>query len=66
MGLKLAASFLLALVNPLAALIPLVDSGNADEAERLAARCQGVMQRGKANPATTMHVSSPQHSSSQT
>jgi len=53
MGLKLATSFLLALVNPLAALIPLVDSGDAGEAKRTAALCQGVMQRGRAKPAAT-------------
>lgn len=53
MGLKLAASFLLALVNPLAAFIPLSDSGDADEAKRAAALCQGVMQRGQAKPAAT-------------
>ena len=42
---KLAASFALALLNPLAALLPLIDMGSAEEAGRGAAGCQGLMQR---------------------
>lgn len=45
---KVAASLLLALLNPLAALIPLIDTGNADRAERHAAGCRSLMQRSAA------------------
>jgi AsmA family protein len=48
LGLKLAGAFLLGLINPLAALIPLVDPGDADAAKRGAAGCQSLMQRGAA------------------
>ena len=41
----LATAFLLALVNPLAALIPLIDRGDADEAKVGAAGCQALTQR---------------------
>ena len=44
-GAKLAASFLLGLLNPLAALIPLFDAGSAEEAGRGAAGCRGLIQR---------------------
>ncbi len=44
MGLKLASSVLLALINPLGALIPLVDPGDADAAQRGAAGCRALMQ----------------------
>jgi hypothetical protein len=45
MGLKLATSFLLALANPLAALIPLIDPRDADDARCGASGCMGSMQR---------------------
>ena len=49
MGRKLAAAFLLALVNPLAALIPLIDTGDAQAAAAAAARgtagCRSLAQR---------------------
>lgn len=48
LGLKLAGALLLGLINPLAALIPLVDPGDADAAKRGAAGCQGLMQRSTA------------------
>ena len=48
LGLKLAGAFLLGLVNPLAALIPLIDPGDPDAAKRGAAGCQSLMQRGSA------------------
>lgn len=48
LGRKVAASLLLALLNPLAALIPLIDLGDADAAERGAADCRTLMQRGSA------------------
>ena len=44
-GGKLAASVLLGLINPLAALLPLIDLGNAEEAGRGATGCQGLAQR---------------------
>jgi len=44
-GGKLASSLLLGLLNPLAALLPLIDLGNAEEAGRGATGCQGLMQR---------------------
>lgn len=45
-GAKVAAAALLALINPLAALIPLVDPGDTDEAERIAAGCLVLVKRG--------------------
>ena len=48
LGLKLAGAFLLGLINPLAALIPLIDPGDADAARRGASGCQSLMQRGTA------------------
>ena len=52
MGVKLASSVLLALVNPLGALIPLLDPGDADAAQRGASGCKAVMQKmgGKRPP----------------
>ena len=50
-GLKLAASVLLAIVNPLAAVIPLLDSGDTKEAKKRAASCSSLMQKVK--PAAT-------------
>ena len=46
LGGKVAASLLLALLNPLAALIPLIDTGDSDTAARHAASCRSLMQRG--------------------
>ena len=48
LGLKLAGAFLLGLINPLAALIPLIDPGDAEAAKRGASGCQSLMQRGTA------------------
>lgn len=55
MSIKLASSFLLALVNPLAALIPLFDTGDSKDAKQAAALCHSVMQRStiKSVPSTT-------------
>ncbi len=47
LGRKLAASFLLALANPLAALIPLIDRGDAAAANAGTAGCYALMQRSK-------------------
>jgi AsmA family protein len=43
LGLKLASSVLLALVNPFGALIPLLDPGDADAARRGADGCKALM-----------------------
>ena len=51
LGRKLAASLLLALFNPLAALIPLIDPGDAEAAQRGAAGCPGLAQRRSTKPA---------------
>ena len=50
LGRTLAMSFLLALVNPLAALLPLIDRGEPDAAARGAAGCYGITQRSNARP----------------
>lgn len=47
-GRKAAAALLLALLNPLAALIPLIDTGDAELAERQADGCRSLMQRSTA------------------
>jgi uncharacterized protein involved in outer membrane biogenesis len=44
LGRKVATSLLLALLNPLAALIPLIDTGSAAAAGRGGADCQRLMQ----------------------
>ena len=51
LGRKLATSFLLALVNPLAALLPLIDRGDADAAKANSIGCQALTQRGNAQRA---------------
>ena len=56
LGLKLAGAFLLGLINPLAALIPLIDPGDADAARQGAAGCQALMQRNKAKRQGTKAV----------
>ena len=50
-GLKLATSVLLAIINPLAAVIPLLDSGDTKEAKQRAAGCKNLMQKNNAVPA---------------
>lgn len=47
-GIKVASSLLLAIINPLAALIPLLDTGDTKEAKSHAAGCQDLMQRSVA------------------
>ena len=46
-GLKLATSVLLAIVNPLAAVIPLLDTGDSKEAKKRATSCSNLMQKNK-------------------
>jgi uncharacterized protein involved in outer membrane biogenesis len=48
LGRTLASSFLLGLLNPLAALIPLIDPGDAADAGRSAAACRALMPAGVA------------------
>ena len=50
LGAKLGASALLALVNPLAALIPLLDFGSGEAAKRGADECQALSRRIAAKP----------------
>ncbi len=45
-GIKVASSLLLAIINPLAALIPLLDTGDTKEAKSHASGCQDLMQHG--------------------
>jgi uncharacterized protein involved in outer membrane biogenesis len=45
LGLKLGAALLLGLVNPLAAILPLVDAGSRTQAQNNAASCQARMHR---------------------
>lgn len=51
LGTRLGASALLGLINPLAALIPLMDAGNSAEATRGADACRALSQRIAAKPA---------------
>ena len=46
LGAKVGAAALLALLNPLAALIPFIDPGSRDDAQREAAQCSALAQRG--------------------
>jgi len=50
LGGRLGASALLALINPLAALIPLIDFGNADDARRGSEECRSLSARLAAGP----------------
>ena len=54
---KLGGATLLALINPFAALIPLIDTGNTEAAQKAAAGCQRLMQatvgpQAKSKPAS--------------
>ncbi|MEO8058029.1 MAG: AsmA family protein [Burkholderiales bacterium] len=51
LGTRLGASALLALLNPLAALIPLIDFGNGADAQRDDGACRALLQRIAAKPA---------------
>jgi hypothetical protein len=53
LGRKAAVAVALAFVNPLAALIPLIDPGDSQEAARAASGCQPMVQRAKAKAAGT-------------
>ncbi len=50
LGTRLGASALLALVNPLAALIPLIDVGSGADAQHDADACRAFSERFKAKP----------------
>ncbi|CAN5286769.1 hypothetical protein BH11PSE9_BH11PSE9_19210 [soil metagenome] len=47
---RLGAAGLLALLNPLAAIIPLMDTGSSDDAKAGAAKCQALAQRKAGKP----------------
>ncbi|MBC7698454.1 MAG: AsmA family protein [Bacteroidia bacterium] len=51
-GIKLASSLFLGLLNPLAALIPLFDNGDTKEAKSRAAGCEALMHRSLNKPLT--------------
>jgi len=51
LGTRLGASAMLSLLNPLAALIPLIDFGNSDDAKHGADACRALSQRIKTRPA---------------
>ena len=61
MAPRLAASALLALINPLAALLPLIDTGDAEAAAQVMGSCRKLMQRqpGKLPPAPAAARSAP-------
>ena len=48
LGRKLASAFVLGLLNPIAALLPLIDTGDADAANKGAAGCASLVTRSKA------------------
>jgi uncharacterized protein involved in outer membrane biogenesis len=48
---RLGAAALLSLLNPLAAILPLIDTGNSDEAKRGTDACRALSQRIAARPA---------------
>ncbi len=50
LGARVGAAALLGLLNPIAALIPFIDIGSADEAQRGAAGCADLSRRIKAQP----------------
>jgi uncharacterized protein involved in outer membrane biogenesis len=50
LGARVGTSVLLGLLNPLAALLPLMDVGNSDDAKRGADACRALSQRIAAHP----------------
>ncbi len=56
LGAKLAGSVLLGLINPLAALIPLIDPGNASAAADASAGCRSLANHVAHQPSSTRHV----------
>ncbi len=50
LGARIGASVLLGLLNPLAAILPLMDIGSSDDAQRGAAACRALAQRIAARP----------------
>ena len=60
---RVAAAALLALVNPLAALIPLIDTGNTERAARASSSCRALMERhpsGAKRPGAKAGAQTPQ------
>ncbi len=60
---KLGGAALLALINPFAALIPLIDTGNSESAQKAAAGCQRLMQAtvGRRADRAALSVSAPKN-----
>lgn len=54
LSLKVASTLLLGLLNPLAALLPLIDAGDAAEAQDISAGCRKLMQHRPANKAKSI------------
>ena len=54
LSLKVAGTLLLGLLNPLAALLPLIDAGDAAEAQDISAGCRKLMQHRPANKAKSI------------
>lgn len=50
LGRKAAAAVVLAFINPLAAIIPFIDPGDAEAAAQAANGCQPLVQRARAKP----------------
>ena len=59
LGARLGAAAALALVNPLAALLPLLDFGDGDDAKRGAADCRALSRRIAAAPALPAPAPAP-------
>lgn len=59
LGTRLGASALLALLNPLAAMIPLIDFGSSDDAKRGGDACRSLSQRIKTRPALAAPAARP-------
>jgi AsmA family protein len=57
LGTRLGAAALLSLLNPLAALIPLIDIGSSEDAQRGAEECRALSRRIAAKPALAAPVS---------
>jgi AsmA family protein len=59
LGTRLGASALLALLNPLAAMIPLIDFGSSEDAKRGGDACRSLSQRIKTRPALAAPAARP-------
>ncbi len=55
LGAKVGAAALLSLLNPLAAVLPFIDTGSNDDANREAAQCHSLAQRGNLSRVAAPH-----------